>query len=61
MAKAGGLMKHTVVFNKALLQYLACPLSKEPLRYGIRLGSGDVESNSFSGLSILGFLWRTPI
>ncbi|KAG0585652.1 hypothetical protein M758_2G027500 [Ceratodon purpureus] len=32
MVKGGGLMKQ-VVFNKSLLQYLACPLSKEPLRY----------------------------
>ena len=32
MVRGGGLMKQAI-FNKSLLQYLACPLSKEPLRY----------------------------
>lgn len=32
VVRGGGLMKQAI-FNKSLLQYLACPLSKEPLRY----------------------------
>jgi hypothetical protein len=35
MVRGGGLMKQAI-FNKSLLQYLACPLSKEPLRYLLR-------------------------
>ncbi|XP_024394275.1 uncharacterized protein [Physcomitrium patens] len=29
----GGVVMRQAIFNKSLLQYLACPLSKEPLRY----------------------------
>ncbi|CAM6041992.1 unnamed protein product [Sphagnum compactum] len=32
MVRGGILVKH-VAFNTSLLQYLACPLSKDPLRY----------------------------
>jgi len=36
MGSRGGLTKQAMLFNKSLLQYLACPLSKSPLRYKIR-------------------------
>jgi hypothetical protein len=32
MVRGGILVKHAA-FNTSLLQYLACPLSKDPLRY----------------------------
>lgn len=44
VVRGGGLMKQAI-FNKSLLQYLACPLSKEPLRYLFLVMLGLESSN----------------